>query len=170
MLPAKGRCYYETPDFWKYVAGCAGPLIMVIEDAEEHPGVAALFGEAYARISRAFGTVACVTNGAVRDIPGIAALGFQLFAASVAVSHAYSHVVEFGEPVEVGGMRISPGDLLHGDLHGVHQIPVGVAAQLPEIAQQVLEDDRELFDLTERKDFSVETLTARITGLNRHLL
>lgn len=160
MMPIKGRCYYENPDWWSYVASLAGPRIVVIQDADQPTGVGALFGEAYARISRALGCVACVTDGAVRDLPGIEALGFQLFAGGVSVSHAYAHVVEFGEPVEIGGLRISSGDLLHGDLHGVHMIPIGAARALPGAADQVLQGDREVIELTERKDFSVDMLPA----------
>lgn len=162
MMPIKGRCYYEHPDLWRFLAGRAGPRILVIRDADDPPGVGALFGEAYARISRALGAVACVTNGAVRDLPGIQALAFQVFAGGVSVSHAYAHVMEFGEPVEIGGLQISTGDLLHGDLHGVHTIPIVAARELPAIAEQVLRDDRELFALTERKDFSVDMLSARL--------
>ena len=162
MMPINGRCYYEHSELWKYVAGSAGPLILAIQDADRSPGVGALFGEAYARISRALGCVACVTNGAVRDMPGIEALGFQLFAGGVSVSHAYAHVVEFGVPVEIGGLQISSGDLLHGDLHGVHAIPIEAARQLPGIAEQVLRDDRQLFELTGRKDFSVDMLSAEL--------
>jgi regulator of RNase E activity RraA len=160
VMPITGRCYYEHADLWRYVAGLPGPGIVVIQDADHSPGVGALFGEAYARISRALGCVACVTNGAVRDVPGIEALGFQLFAGGVSVSHGYAHVVEFGEPVEIGGLLINSGDLLHGDLHGVQQIPVEAARELPDIAEKVLRDDRELFELTERKDFSVDILSA----------
>jgi hypothetical protein len=36
-----------------------------------------------------------------------------------AVSHAYAHIEEFGEPVETGGSKISSGDSLHGDRHGI---------------------------------------------------
>jgi 4-hydroxy-4-methyl-2-oxoglutarate aldolase len=35
------------------------------------------------------------------------------------VSHSYAHIVGYGEPVEVGGLQIKPGNLLHGDQHGV---------------------------------------------------
>jgi len=168
MMPIKGRCYYEHPELWRFLASVASPRILVIRDADDPPGVGALFGEAYARISRALGSVACVTNGAVRDLPGIEALGFQVFAGGVSVSHAYAHVMEFGDPVEIGGLQISTGDLLHGDLHGVHKIPIGAARELPAIAEQVLRDDRELFALTERKGFSVEMLSARLAqGVNR---
>jgi len=160
VMPITGRCYYGHTDLWRYVASHPGPRIVVIQDADHSPGVGALFGEAYARISRALGCVACVTNGSVRDLPGIEALRFQLFAGGVSVSHAYAHVVEFGEPVEIGSLQISSGDLLHGDLHGVQQIPFEAARELPGLAEQVLRDDRELFDVTERKDFSVDTLSA----------
>ena len=168
--PVDGKCYHEHPDFWRYFASLAGPKILVIQDADHAPGVGALLGEGYARISRALGGVACLTNGAVRDLKGIEALGYQLFAGSVSVSHAYAHVVDFGDPVEIGGLRISPGDLLHGDLHGVHMIPRSAASSLAPIAEQVLREDRELFELTEREDFSVATLSAKLEGVNRHLL
>jgi 4-hydroxy-4-methyl-2-oxoglutarate aldolase len=170
VTPVNGKCYHEHPDFWRYFDSLAGPKVLVIQDADHAPGVGALVGEGYARISRALGGVACLTNGAVRDLKGIEALGYQVFAGSVSVSHAYAHVVDFGDPVEIGGLRVSPGDLLHGDLHGVHMIPHGAADSLAVIAEQVLREDRELFELTERKDFSVATLSAKLEGVNRHLL
>jgi regulator of RNase E activity RraA len=162
MMPIKGRCYYDQPDLWRYVASLAGPRMLVIQDADKSPGFGALLGEAYARISRALGCVACVTNGAMRDVPGIEALRFQVFAGSLSVSHAYAHVMEFGEPVEIGGLQISSGDLLHGDLHGVHMIPIGAARELPGVAERVLRDGRELFEVIERKDFSVDMLSAKL--------
>jgi len=68
--------------------------------------------------------------------------------------------VDFGERVEIGGLRISPGDLLHGDLHGVHMIPTSAAGKLHALAEQVLQGDREVIELTERRDFSVDLLPA----------
>lgn len=170
VTPVNGRCYYEHADFWKYVASLSGPRILVIADSDESPGLGALIGEAYARISGALGCVACVTDGAARDLPGIEKLGYQVFSGSVSVSHAYAHLVDFGEPVEIGGLCIAPGDLLHGDLHGVLMIPKEAAGSLSVLAEHVLREDRELFDLMERKDFSVATLSASLEGINRHLL
>ena len=76
-------------------------------------------------ILRALHCVGVVTNGAVRSIPAAESAGFHFFAGSVSVSHAYVHIVEIGTPVEVGGLKIQSGDLLHGDLHGVQSIPLG---------------------------------------------
>ena len=81
----------------------------MIQDADEKPGSGALFGDLHAAIGRALDCVGYVTNGSVRDLPGIEALGFHLFAGSVAVSHMYAHVCDFGEPVEIGGFKDQSG-------------------------------------------------------------
>ncbi|MFY9726268.1 MAG: RraA family protein [Bryobacteraceae bacterium] len=170
MAPIRGRCYYEHADWWRYASRVPGPRIFAMQDDDDPPGAGALFGEAYARIGRALDCVACVTNGAVRDLPAIEALGFQLFAGSVSVSHAYAHVVEFGVPVEIGGLKIRSGDLLHGDLHGIHSIPLDAAADLDVVAEQVIECDRALAAFTGREDFSVDLLAKMLEeGEHKHL-
>lgn len=162
MPPVNGRWYYEHLDWWRYLASVPPPRIVVVQDADPWPGTGALFGEVHARFCRALDCKAFVTNGAVRDLPGIEELGFQLFSGSVAVSHAYAHVVEFGGMVEIGGLRISSGDLLHADLHGVHMIPPQIACELPAVAEQIQCQERELFEMCEDKNFSVEMLAAKL--------
>ena len=162
MPPVRGRCYHEHIEWWRYLASLPAPRIVVIQDADHPPGLGALFGEVHARISRALGCVAYVTNGAVRDLPAIEELDFQLFSGSVAVSHAYAHVIDFGEPVEIGGLRICSGDLLHGDLHGIHSIPAGYDGRLIEIARGLIDREQELFRLCEGKGFSVDMLAAAL--------
>ena len=160
--PVSRRCYYENMEWWQYVAASPAPRIVVLQDCDERPGFGALFGEIHARICRALDCVACITNGSVRDLDGIEALGFQLYSGSVSVSHAYAHVIEFGHAAEVGGLRIASGDLLHGDRHGVLSLPGPVAADLPAVAEHVLSDDREMFELCDAADFSLARLREKI--------
>ena len=162
MAPVSGRCYYENIDFWRYVNTFPRPRIIVLEDCDHVVGLGALFGEVHARICRALDCVGYVTNGAVRDLAGVQNLGFQLFSGSVAVSHAYAHVVDFGDAIEIGGLSIEPGDLLHGDIHGVHSIPLEIADQLPELAEKLTCGEQELFRLCERPDFSLDMLEAKL--------
>jgi len=170
VTPVNGKYYFAHTEFWKYLAGFQGPRILVILDGDEEPGTGALLGEAYARISRAFGCAGCITNGAVRDLPGIAELDYQVFSASVAVSHAYAHVVDFGDTVEIAGLSVSNGDLLHGDMHGIHVLPRTGLRDLPAFAEEVLREDREIFELTDRKDFTPDLLNAKIAEVEkRHL-
>lgn len=160
--PMSGRCYYDRIDFWKYVTTLPQPRVMVLEDVDSQPGLGAFVGEIHAAIGIAVKCVGYVTNGAVRDLPAVRALGFHLFSGSVAVSHAYAHLVDFGEPVEVGGLKVSPGDLIHGDLHGVHSIPLEVAAEVPAAAERLLASEDELKRYCRSPEFTLDGLSKRM--------
>jgi len=160
--PAGHRCYHQNMDFWEYIARMPAPRIIVIEDVDEKPAFAALFGEIHARIGLALGCVGYVTNGALRDLPGIRQAGFHVYASGVSTSHAYAHVVDFGEQVSIGGLRVSPGDLLHGDAHGVVSVPHEIASRIPAHAAALLAKEKELIDLCQSPGFSIEALRHQI--------
>jgi regulator of RNase E activity RraA len=164
--PIGHRCYHDRMDWWTYITTIPEPRIMVLQDLDHLPGSAAFVGEIHASIGKALKCVGCVTNGAVCDLPPVQALGFHLFSGSVCASHSYSHIVDFGEPVEIGGLKISPGDLLHGDRHGVVCIPREIAAQVPEEANKILEEERQLIEYCRSKEFSLEGLAARVQASN----
>jgi 4-hydroxy-4-methyl-2-oxoglutarate aldolase len=156
------RCYYDRMDWWRYVASLPAPRVLVLEDMDHRPGIGAFAGEIHAAISLALECSGCVTNGAVRDLNQIRSLGFPIFAGSVSVSHAYSHIIEFGEAVEIGGLKIQSGDLLHGDLNGVQIIPLQIAASVAAEASKVLGDERELIDFCRSPQFSLDELEQRL--------
>ncbi len=158
------RCYYDRMDWWNYVASIPEPRVIVLQDVEPTAGVGAFVGEIHASIGKALKCLGCVTNGAVRDLPAVEALGFKLFAGSVAVSHAYAHIIEFGEPVEIGGLKIQSGDLIHGDRHGVLTIPLDVAAKVPEEAAKIIEEERELLRFCASPQFTLQGLAERMSN------
>ena len=160
--PTTQHWYYERMDWWEYILTIPAPRVIVLQDVDERPGFGALFGEIHANICRALQSIGYVTNGAVRDVPGVERTGFHLFASGIAVSHAYAHVVDFGGPVEIGGLTVNPGDLLHGDLHGVLRVPTAIAARIPEVASELLAQEREFIQFCHSADFSVEGLRDRI--------
>jgi regulator of RNase E activity RraA len=160
--PTAGSYYPDRTDWWEYVRSLPAPHIVVAQDIASHRSLGAVLGQVHFNIQRALGAVGIVTNGAVRSIPTAEALGFQVFAAGVSVSHAYTHIVEFGTPVEVDGLKVHSGELLHGDLHGVQSIPLGIAAEIPPVAAQISARKRELIDLCQSPDFSMEKLRAAI--------
>jgi len=160
--PIAGLCYYQNVEWWEYVASVPGPKIVVLADMDRAPGVGAFFGEIHAQISKALGCVAYVTNGAVRDLAALEAARFQCFAGSVSVSHAYAHIVEMAEPVEIGSLKILPGDILHADRHGVQTIPQEIASQLPRVVSEIASRERELIRLCANPDFSAEKLVSAL--------
>lgn len=164
--PVAQRCYYDRMDWWNYVASLPRPRIMVLQDADRRPGLGAFVGEIHAAIGTALDCIGCVTNGAVRDLPAVEAMGFQLISSRISVSHAYAHIAELGEPVEVGGLKISSGDLIAGDRHGLLSIPLSIAAQVPDVAGRIRECEQELVQFCRSPEFSIEELADRIKAAN----
>ena len=160
--PTTAGVYPDRTDWWDHIASVPAPRIVVIQDVASRPGMGALVGEMHMNILRALNCAGVVTNGSVRSVPAAERAGFHLFSGSVSVSHAYIHIIEVGKPVEIGGLKIQSGDLLHGDLHGVQSIPLGIAAQIPPIAARISARKRELIALCQSPDFSLEEFRATI--------
>jgi regulator of RNase E activity RraA len=74
------------------------------------------------------------------------------------VSHGYAHVFDFGGSVELGGLKINPGDLIQGDLHGIQTIPREIAARVASAARDILLKRKALIELCHSKDFTVAKL------------
>lgn len=160
--PSKGNVYFDRTDWWDYLLTIPMPRVIVMQDVDAVPGSGSMVGEVHAHIFRALGCVGVVTNGAVRDLSPIEASGFHLFSGSVAVSHSYVHIVDYGAPVEVGGLKINPGDLIHGDRHGILTVPTQIAADVPAAAAQLKEKERRIIQLCSSPDFSLENLRKMI--------
>ena len=158
VAPTTRHWYVDRMEWWTSILDIPAPRVIVLQDVDDRRGFGALFGEIHTHIALALGCAGYFTNGAVRDLPAIARTNFHVFASGVAVSHAYAHVVDFGEPVEIAGLSVRPGDLLHGDLHGVQCVPAEVAPQVPEVASKLLAQEREFLEFCHSPGFSVDKL------------
>ncbi|HAO81053.1 MAG TPA: hypothetical protein DCQ92_19205 [Verrucomicrobia subdivision 3 bacterium] len=156
--PTAASNYTDRTDWWDYILSLPAPRVVVVQDVATKVGLGSLLGAVHVNILRALGCAGAVTNGSVRDLPAAEKLDFPLFAGSVSVSHAYVHIVEFGTPVKIGGLKIESGDLLHGDLHGIQSIPSDIAGKIPAAAAEIISREQELIALCQSKDFSIEKL------------
>jgi regulator of RNase E activity RraA len=156
--PVEGHPYLERTDWWNAILSVPPPRVVVIEDIDKTPGRGALLGEVHANILMALDCVGAVTNGAVRDLHAVESMGFYFFARNAAVSHSYVHIVSVGGPVEVGGLKVRTGDLIHGDCHGVLSIPREIAAEIPAAAERILDQERRIIGLCRAPNFSPEKL------------
>jgi 4-hydroxy-4-methyl-2-oxoglutarate aldolase len=164
--PMAGRRFRDRTDWWNSILEIPAPRIVVLEDMDKPAGVGALVGDGHAAILMALGCIGYVTNGAVRELPGIRKLGLALFAGNVAVSHAYAHLFEFGCTVKVGGLEVRPGDLLHGNRHGLLNVPKEIAAEIPTVAAKLEQTEQKLIDFCRSSDFSVDKLRQVIGELS----
>lgn len=158
--PMEGGWFsYARTDWWDHLLAIPAPRVLVIQDTDHKPGVGAFVGEVHANILLALGCVAVVTNGAVRDLREVKPTGFQMFAGNVAVSHAYAHVFDFGGSVEIGGMRIQPGDLVHGDWNGVQTVPPDINVdQVLAAAEEIIQRRRSIVQKCSPSGFGLDKL------------
>jgi 4-hydroxy-4-methyl-2-oxoglutarate aldolase len=150
-----GRRIIEGRELWESILTTPEPRVLVLQDIDRQPGMGAFLDLERVTIALRLGCVGAATNGAVRELPRINPLGFHLFSQSISVSRAYSHVAEVGTPVELGGLTVRPGELLHGDIQGLLSVPGEAVSQIPKAALQVLEDQRRITDLRGSSDFSL---------------
>ena len=128
--------------YYDYMHEGPRPAIVVIEDLDAQPGTGAYWGEVNTAIHKALGTQGVITNGSYRDIRECAD-DFQILGGMVGPSHAFVHPVSVGGTVRMHGLRISEGDLLHADRHGVAIVPIDLVDEIPAaVATMVAREDR----------------------------
>jgi len=116
-----------NPNSWseyrRYLAGVAGPKIVVVQDLDKPRVIGSFWGEVNSNTHRALGCVGTITDGAVRDLDEMTNAGFKALARRLCVGHAHVVPVRWGGEAEVFGQRIEPGQLIHADKHGFLAIP-----------------------------------------------
>jgi 4-hydroxy-4-methyl-2-oxoglutarate aldolase len=127
------------------------PRIVVFQDLDIPPASATI-GEIMATAYKRFGCVGFITNGSIRDIPQIEAMRFPVFSNSIVVSHGYSRIEEIHIPVQVGGLLVKPGDLLHADANGIVLIPHDLAEKTASACEAFVAVERIYLDYLVRKD------------------
>ena len=159
-----GRGYMQKrQDYLDYVASPPNPSWIVIQDLDDPAGYGAFWGEVQSNVHKALGCHGVVTNGCVRDIPMIAA-GFQLLAGSVAPSHAFVHVVDFGDEVTVHGMAVKNGDLVHADRHGAVVVPVDKISAMRGALDLLATNEARIIAAARAPGATVETIKVAING------
>lgn len=112
-----------------------GDVIVVSGGGDESR---ALIGELIGGRAKALGVNGFVIDGAVRDAEGLADYQMPVFARAVTPAGPYKDGPgRLGVPVAVGGVSVSPGDLIVGDADGVVVVPRERAADLIDGAEAV---------------------------------
>jgi 4-hydroxy-4-methyl-2-oxoglutarate aldolase len=127
--PRSGNVYAGLSEQVAAFAELPGPAVVVFQDLDD-PVAAATFGEVMCSTYKAFGAVGLITSGAGRDLDQVEAMNFPCFTSGTLCAHGYCHIVQLNVPVQVGGVTVHAGDLLHGDRNGVTTVPNEVAAEV----------------------------------------
>lgn len=132
--------------YFRAMADGPRPGIAVVEDMDGDAALGAWWGEIHAQIHRkVFDLDGAVTNGVMRDLGDMPA-DFPVLAGAVMPSHGFVHVVDIGSPVQVFGMTVNEGDLVHADRHGAVNIPAGVVDSLGPALDRLLASEAIVLD------------------------
>jgi regulator of RNase E activity RraA len=82
--------------------------------------------------AHARGAGGCVTDGLVRDVRSIRAMGFPVFSGGIGPldTRYRGMMMEADVPARIGGVKVESGDLVFGDVDGLVIIPKEIATDV----------------------------------------
>jgi 2-keto-4-pentenoate hydratase/2-oxohepta-3-ene-1,7-dioic acid hydratase in catechol pathway/regulator of RNase E activity RraA len=121
-----------------------GDVLMM--EARGEPG-AGTIGDILAARVLALGGAGIVTDGGVRDTPGVGGLDIPTYYRVANASSLWNaHIpMEVDVPITCAGVLVMPGDVIVGDAEGVVVLPRALAEEIAHAALEV--EDREAFAL-----------------------
>jgi regulator of RNase E activity RraA len=143
------------------------PMMWVVEPIGDRPDHECIMGDGMANTFVSVGCLGAVTSGRVRDIEAIAAVPFAVYARGRCVHHAALRYVEIDVPVEVGGLIVNSGDIIHASKEGVIKIPSDSAEPLLQWAPKVRAFEHDAHTLLRRTDISITDKRGRLAELRR---
>jgi regulator of RNase E activity RraA len=138
------------------IAKSPKPTVCVVKDTCHRKGWYSHWGEIVGTQVQVLGASAIITDGSVRDLEALHDMGMKVWSEYVVVSHGHIDVGLADIPVEVGGLVVHPGDLLHADCNGVVSIPLEALPELPAAIDKVLAGEREVINHLREKGYDLE--------------
>jgi regulator of RNase E activity RraA len=150
VIKARRMAYY------KHMADATMPAVAVVEDTDFPDCIGAYWGEINTTVHKGFGMSGTLTNGVMRDLGDVPS-GYPVVAGSIGPSHGFVHVKEIGTPVEIFGMVVEEGDLIHADRHGAVVIPKGVIEKLEDAIEKLLSTEHLILEPARKAGFDFDT-------------
>ncbi len=151
----EGREGIGFQKLYELLADAPKPAIVVMQDVGNDRVHSCHAGEVMSTTMKRLGAVGILTDGGLRDIHEVRNLGgFQYFCAGLVVSHGNPVCVSVGDEVTISGMRVRPGDLLHGDANGIVLIPEECATEVAEAAYRIWATEGEIMRRISSPDFT----------------
>jgi len=127
-----------------------GDVLVIDEGRDNNTGS---FGHNMSLQARNRGVAGVVSNGCVRDIRLLREEKFPVFCRSICPRSAQKNTPgSINVPVQVGGLVVSPGDIVVGDDDGVAVIPLSIAEDVIQRAKKRMDMEyRQARDIREGK-------------------
>ena len=83
---------------------------------------------------------------------------YQVLASGIGPSHAFVHVTQLNTSVNILGLEVRPGDLIHADLHGAMVIEKKYIEAMPEALKLVIAKEEPILKAARKNDFDIKKL------------
>lgn len=148
----------DTEAFWQQLAGIElmnVPTVWVVKCVGSRLDHECILGDGMGKLLSAAGCVGAITNGGARDLAGLRSIGFAVYGSGATIHHCRMRVRSTGVPVKIGGILITPGDIMHANAEGVIRIPARAVTKLLEHAPAYRAFEHEAHQLFRRTDLRV---------------
>lgn len=118
-------------------------LVIQVDEPEAMRLSDSNFGGQYGRVCNICGVQNVICDGAIRDVEELEGYGMQLMIPGTVASTAPSMIYELNGKVEVAGMEVEPGELVHMDRDGAVKFKAEILEELLEMcrAEKWAEDE-----------------------------
>jgi 4-hydroxy-4-methyl-2-oxoglutarate aldolase len=141
------------------------PVVWVVKTVGSRPDHECVMGDGMAKDLFACGCVGVVTDGGVRDISGMLTIPFAAYARGTTIHHCSFRVRSIDKPIEIGGITVRPGDVIHANAEGVIKIPSACLNDLPATANRVRAFEAAAHAILRRSDLRPSEKRPQVSAL-----
>jgi 4-hydroxy-4-methyl-2-oxoglutarate aldolase len=150
-------------ELYRLVEDSPKPAVIVMQEIGAFGESAAHCGEVMATCFTRLGAIGLVSDCAVRDLPEVRRLRFHYFARGSVASHANYRIARAGVPVQIRGMTVCPGELIHADENGVLTVPAVEPGRLREAVETIRRREKAVLDFVRGDAFRLDRLREFVT-------
>lgn len=134
-------------DLCKAIQAAPKPVVLVVKQnmPDEIKNKNGLCGGNMMTAFKALGVVGVISDGPSRDVDEVRPLGLQYMLTGVCAGHGDLAIQEINTPVDVCGMAVAPGELIHMDENGAVKFPADKLEQVAGLCEKlrVYEQDKQ---------------------------
>lgn len=143
--------YYEQVE---QIQEMKDPAVWVVKAVGSRPDHECILGDGMAKSLYSVGCIGVVTDGGLRDVAGFMTTPFHAFARGRVIHHCALRIRSINKPVEVGGIVVHPGDVIHGSAEGVIRVPPASLERLTERAAKMRAFEHEAHAICRQPDIA----------------
>ena len=158
----------EVEGYWRQVEEISQmneAAVWVVKCVGSRPDHECVLGDGMAKTLFSAGCVGVVTDGGVRDVNGLLSTSFAAYCKGTTIHHCSLRFGNINRPVEVGGVTLRLGDIIHADSEGVIRIPSGCLETLASKATQMRAFESDAHCMLRRSDVTAAEKRQCVAGL-----